>query len=179
MTGTRTCIRCGTQSALTSQFCHVCGLLLVPFAPTYISPELSGQTPSVRPVGVSLLAAAEIVIGIIGLYVLRDFAYSADWSFTNDEWFSGMVDGAFAVSYVVLACAAFVLATRLWAMQARAWLPSVILSASAICLIVVGDSQWGVTTLDVIGVIAHAGILVYLNLGEVRRLFGRRPLGAQ
>ena len=75
--------------------------------------------------------------------------------------------------------AAFVLATRLWSMQARAWLPAVILSSSAICLIVVADTQWGISALDAIGVVAHAGILVYLNLSDVRRLFGRAPLGDQ
>jgi len=127
-----------------------------------------------------MLALVELVVGLIGLYVIYGFFYWADWRFTYDGSagvFWGAVDGALAFAYIATTITAFSLVSRLWKMQSGAWLPANILSLASIGLIVVSVALWGSESLlDPIGVVAHLSVLTYLNLTHIRALFGRPPL---
>jgi hypothetical protein len=154
--------------------------------PAYVPPGQfaagAGSEPGVRPFGIAMLAIAEIVVGLVGLFVVYDYFWWLDWRFTYDGsagTFWGLVDGAFGVAYIATTVTAFSLVSRLWKMEAGAWLPANVLSLASIGLIMAAVLLWGSETLlDPIGVVAYLSMLVYLNLTHVRRLFGRAPLAA-
>jgi hypothetical protein len=105
--------------------------------------------------------------------------YWANWRFSYEDagmiW--GVVDGAFGLAYIATTITAFSLVSRLWKLEAGAWLPANFLSLASIGLIGAAVLLWGVETmLDPIGIVGHLGVLTYLNLTRVRRLFGRAPL---
>jgi hypothetical protein len=149
--------------------------------PAYVPPANGpAAAPTSRPFGIAMLVFVEIVVGLIGLYVIYDYFYWADWRFTYDGsagviW--GLVDGALGLAYIATTITAFSLVSRLWKLQASAWPVANVLSLASIGLIVVSVILWGSeSVLDPVGVIAHLSVLVYLNLTHVRGLFGRAPL---
>lgn len=140
----------------------------------YNAPNRSG-TGAVRPTGIAILAVVEIVIGLVGLLVVQDLAYWANWRYSYDDIAWGTVDAAMALTYVATSIAGFVLASRLWSMRPEAWLWAILLSSVLIGLDVFSVLIWGLTSLDIIGLTVHVAVLSYLNLKHVRGLFGRPP----
>jgi hypothetical protein len=191
------CVRCGHQPAPGAQYCPSCGLLLAPIGqavPPAVSPAYSPAAPppppyppfapgypaapqvANRPLGIAVLVCLEIGVALVGLLVVRDLLYWMDWRFTYDEAGWALVDAALAALYGVASIAGFMIASRLWYLQARAWKPANLLSIALVGAILFGGFTWGFSRLDLMGLTVHAGMLGYLNMTHVRRLFGRPPL---
>jgi hypothetical protein len=128
-----------------------------------------------RPAGIALLAIVEVVVALVGLTVVLDLWYWADWRFTYDDFSWGMLDAVLAVAYLITSTAGFILATKLWGLRAEAWQPAIYLSIALLALDVASIVIWGVTGLDVLGICVHLSVIWYLNMAHVRALFGRPP----
>jgi hypothetical protein len=128
-----------------------------------------------RPFGILVLTVFEIIVALVGFTVVLDYFYWADWRFGYEDFGWGMVDGAFGLAFLVASVAGFVVASKLWSLRPDGWSLAIMLSCSLMSLQVVSALLWEMTTLSLIGLCVHAGILVYLNLAHVRALFGRAP----
>jgi hypothetical protein len=124
-------------------------------------------------VGISLLAIVELVIGLVGLFVVYDCLYWAVYSITYEGITSSGVDVAMGLVYLATSIAAFVIATGVWSQRASVWGQAVFLSFLMIGLDIVSVLLWGLTGLDIVGLVVHASVLTYLNQNSVRRVFGR------
>jgi len=133
----------------------------------------AGSSAGARPVGISLLAIVELAIGLVGLTVVYDYLYWADYGITFDGIASSGLDVAMGLVYLATSVAAFVMASGLWAQRASVWGQAALLSFLMIGLDIVSVLLWGVTGLDIVGLVVHASVLVYLNQNSVRRVFGR------
>jgi len=128
-----------------------------------------------RPAGVAFLVIVEIVVAVIGLYVALDYAYWANWRFSYDESFWGLVDGAIALAYASASLTGFSIIRGLWSMRAWTWPVAVRVSFSLIGLGLLAVVLWGLDPFALLGIVVQLGVLSYLNLGQVRGLFGRGP----
>lgn len=188
MTDVRVCLGCGTGSPSGAQFCPACGLMLAPAGPQvggagpYGSPLPRGNAVSAsgadaaRPLGIAILTIVEVVVAVVGLYVVLDYAYWANWRFSYDEPVWGVVDGAIALAYAATSLTGFAIFSGLWSMRPWTWPVAVRLSCCLIGLEVLSVLLWGLTPIGLVGLIVQLGVLSYLNLGHVRGLFGRPPL---
>jgi hypothetical protein len=123
-----------------------------------------------------MLAIVEVVVAVIGLYVVVDYAYWANWRFSYDDAVWGVIDGALALAFGATSLIGFSIVTGIWSIRPAAWLVAIRLSFSLIGLMLLSVFLWGLTPLDLMGLIVQLGVLWYLNLGHVRGLFGRGPL---
>jgi hypothetical protein len=187
MTDSWTCRNCGGRMPAGVRFCGDCGLSTAvawPGAPVgaTLTPESGAPvwaaTSSTRPLGLTILAVAEIVIAVVDLIVARAFYIWAGLDFGADAAATGILDAAFALVYVTGAVYAFTLAPLAWSGRRSAWQMANLLSIGMLAAIGVSILLWGISGTDPAGIVAHAAFLVYLNLPATRRLFGRRPLGA-
>jgi hypothetical protein len=141
------------------------------------SSTAGGYSPTAgRPMGIGILTVVEIVTAVIGLFVVQDLAYWANWRFSYDDFGWGVLDAAIALAYLAASLAGFAIAWRLWSMRPDAWLPAVLLSSGLIGLYAFSALLWGLTIREVIGIAVHLGLISYLNLKPVRALFGRPPM---
>jgi hypothetical protein len=192
------CAGCGTRSPVAAQFCHVCGLLLAPLTPVptarpagwpaqpsaagapvvpgYGGSAVPATTMSARPIGIAVLTVVELVTGLVTLFVVYDYGYWANWQFSYDDFGRGAVDALMAVGWACVSGAAFMVAPRLWSMQARAWPLAVGLAVGMISLMAATTLIWSPSPSDFVGATVQLFVLVYLNLSHIRPLFGRRPL---
>jgi energy-converting hydrogenase Eha subunit A len=180
---------CGTGAPSEAQFCPRCGLRLaptdltaaLPAAPATPYPAGGGAVAgfgadAARPLGIVILALTEVVVAVVGLFVVLDYAYSANWRFSYDEPIWGVLDGALALAYLSASVAGFALISGLWSLRPWTWLPAVRLSCSLIGLGALSVALWGLTPINLVGLTVQVGVLSYLNFGPVRALFGRPPL---
>lgn len=137
----------------------------------------AGPVPNAaaRPTGITILAVAEVVTAVIAGLVAIDLLRWANWRFSYDDSGWALLDGAMGVAYVATSLTAFAVARGIWFVQPWAWKRACIVSLSLLGLIVVSVFVWGLTGLDILGVIGQTSILVYLSLSSVRALFGRSP----
>lgn len=147
-----------------------------PYPPAGNQAANGSPTGAARPGGISVLAVFEVIVALVGLYVARDLAYWSNWGFSYDNVREGVVDGALALAYLATSITGFVVAWRLWSMQASAWWTAVVLNTALLGLILVGIVLWGIETTDLIGIPVNLGVLWYLNQNQVRALFGRPPM---
>jgi hypothetical protein len=134
------------------------------------------QASSARPTGIALLAVTEVVVAVVCLIVVREFLAAADWRFSYDETFWGIVDGAFLLAYLGCSVQGFLVARALWTMRQWSWLRANYLSLALVGTEIVSVGLWGMGTMDLVGFIAQGCVLVYLNMTPTRALFGRGPL---
>jgi hypothetical protein len=135
-------------------------------------PQVAPQVaPPVRPTGIAILAIFEIVIGLAGLLVVLDGAYWAndDFSHANPGW--GIVELALAAAYLATSAAGFVIASRLWSLRPSAWSAAIVLSGALMSLDLLSAVIWGLTILDLIGIVVQLALISYLNRKHVRELF--------
>jgi hypothetical protein len=133
----------------------------------------SSTSAGARPVGISLLAIVELVIGLVGLFVVYDCLYWAVYSITYEGIASSGIDVAMGLVYLANSIAAFVIASGVWSQRASVWGQAVFLSFLMIGLDIVSVLLWGLTGLDIVGLVVHASVLTCLNQNSVRRVFGR------
>jgi hypothetical protein len=129
-----------------------------------------------RPLGISILAIAEVVNAVICFTVVRDYwwAFNSRASYDDMNW--AAVDLVFSLAYLAMVGGSVAVAWRMWMMRRDAWLPAVQLSATMVALTAVSSLIWGFETIGIVGIVVHAGILGYLNMAPVRALFGRGAL---
>ena len=150
-------------------------------AGSYSSPPAGGNAVTGsgamagRPLGVAFLAIVEFVVAVVGLYVALDYARWANWRFSYDDPVWGVVDGAIALAYASASLTAFSIITGLWSMRPWTWPVAVRVSFSLIGLGLLAVVLWGLTPFGLLGIVVQLGVLSYLNLGQVRGLFGRGP----
>jgi hypothetical protein len=146
------------------------------------SPSAGGNAVSgsgavaARPLGIVILTIVEVVVAVVGLYAVLEYAYWANWRFSYDEPVWGVVDGALALAYASASLTGFAIISGLWSMRPWTWPVAIRLSCSLIGLGVLAVLLWGLEPLGLLGLVVHLGVLSYLNLGHVRGLFGRGPL---
>jgi hypothetical protein len=133
---------------------------------------LTSDTGSVRPFGIAVVAIVEIVVAIVGLFVVFDLLYWSAVSGYYGESETGL-DLVMGLGYLATSIAGFVIARGLWSLRSAAW-PA----ACVLCLVLAGFDlisvvEWGVTGLDLVGLAVHLSVLAYLNTNTVRALFGR------
>jgi hypothetical protein len=129
-----------------------------------------------RPLGIVILTIVEVVVAVVGVYVVLDYAYWAGWRFSYDEPVWGVVDSAIALAYASASLTGFAIISGLWSMRPWTWPVAIRLSWSLIGLGVVAVLLWGLEPFGLLGLVVQLGVLSYLNLGHVRGLFGRAPL---
>ena len=203
MTEVSVCGLCGAVSRAGTSFCFACGGSLTPNAHAGVSPappptqlpppqfapppftqfapppgyNAAGPVPNAaaRPTGITILAIAEVLTAVIAMLVAIDLLRWANWRFSYDDSGWALLDGAMGVAYVATSLTAFAVARGIWFVQPWAWKRACIVSLSLLGLIAVSVFVWGLTGLDVFGVIGQTSILAYLSLSSVRVLFGRSP----
>jgi energy-converting hydrogenase Eha subunit A len=129
-----------------------------------------------RPRGIAILAIVEVVVALVGFYVVLDYAYWANWRFSYDEPVWGVLDGALALAYLATSLTGLAIVSGLWSMKPWTWPTAIRLSCSLLGLGLLSVFLWGVTPIDLTGLTVQLGVLSYLNLAHVRGLFGRGPL---
>ncbi len=141
------------------------------------NPAVNKPDPgTVRPFGIAVLTVVEIVTALVALYLVREFASWSNWRFYYDDFGMGLVDAAIGTAYFVLSMAGFVVASRLWSLRPSAWSYAIAISGSLMGLIAFSVVLWGVEASDVLGIVVHSAVILYLNQAHVRALFGRPPL---
>ncbi len=136
------------------------------------------KATDMRPLGILVLAIAEVVNALICLTVALDFWDGFNWRTSYDEMDWAMVDLVMTLAYLALVAGSVAVAWRLWSMRKDAWLAAIALSGGVIGVTVVSALIWGLDGLGIVGIVVHLGILAYLNMTPVRSLFGRGPLSA-
>ena len=151
----------------------------VPAAPAYHAagqPHVAGQ----RPTGIAILAILEAVGGLLCLWVaglLFDHANtvsSSGYCVYYGECNSG---GAQFVGliYLAVAVASFVAAWGLFSIRPWAWFLGCALAAASVGSAILSLLNDGNVVGLVINVGINAAVLYYLNLNDIRALFGRGP----
>jgi hypothetical protein len=133
----------------------------------------SASSAGARPVGISLLAIVELVIGLVGLFVVYDYLYWADYGITYDGIASSSLGVVMGLLYLATSIAAFVIASGVWSQRPSVWGQAALLSFVMIGLEIVSVLLWGITGLDTVGLVVHVSVLMYLNQNSVRLAFGR------
>jgi hypothetical protein len=168
------------------RFCGDCGLSTAPAWPgapagQVLTPESGAPvwaaTSPARPLGLTILTVAEIVIAVVNLAFARAFYIWAGLDFGANATGTGILDAAFTLVYFSGAVCGFTVARLVWNGRRSAWPMANLLSIGMLAAIGVAILAWGVSGTDPLGIGAHAAVLVYLNLPATRILFGRRPLG--
>ena len=139
-------------------------------------PAAVPATGQVKPFGMVVLVIAVAATSAIGLWVVLDYGYWSSWNFSYDDFGSGMLDGAFALAYLATSILGFLCVPKLWSYQASGWPMANLVAAAWLTLDFAGIVVWTMTGLSLIGLVAIAGVLVYLNMNHVRAIFGRPPL---
>jgi hypothetical protein len=190
--GTQTCPACGQPLAPSGQILAAPGQPPVPYPPVPYPPVpyppagWSGlpvmpqyaQPGIALPLGVIFLALAEIGIGVVGFVIAMNLWTWIGYRFDEGQAAWGMIDLGLALAYVATSVYAFSLARGLWLRQAWAWKQACLLSIVLLGMILSSVFMWGLTSLDIIGMVVHMSVLTILNIGSVRRAFGRQPLTA-
>ena len=132
-----------------------------------------------RPTGIAILAILEVVGGVLCLLVAKAlFDYADAVNRVNDYYgTAGDAGGAqFAgVAYLAASVASFVAAWGLWSIRPWAWLLGCALAAISVASAVLSLANHGDAVWVVINIGVNAGALYYLNINEIRALFGRPP----
>jgi hypothetical protein len=129
-----------------------------------------------KPFGILAVSVFVAITSLVGLYVALDYAYWSNWNFSYDDFGRGMLDGAFALAYVITSVYGFTTTPKLWAVNSWCWPTANMLAAAWFGLNLLGIVLWGMTPLSMVGLVAISAILVYLNLTPTRAMFGRGPL---
>ncbi len=137
------------------------------------------KIPRIRPVGVSVIAVLEVLLGIsdiIGsLFVLFAFSF-ANVKIVTDlgTAFEGaLLPEIFGIVLIAAGIASFVLAYGMWTGRGWAWLASVMFAVLSAALYAFG-LVFG-TVLDLIPVVFYLALLAYLFTGGVRNFFRHTP----
>jgi hypothetical protein len=129
-----------------------------------------------KPLGVVFLTLFEVGSAVVGLVLVLTYMSWAGYRFAWDDPLWGVVDGAIACAYLGISLSLFGIVRGLWRMQPWTWLPAVRLTSGLLGLTVLAVVLWGLDLGDLIGAAVFGGVLTYLNLTHVRRIFGRPPL---
>jgi hypothetical protein len=200
LTEVSVCRLCGAVSRAGTSFCFACGGSLTPNAPAGVSPvppslqlpppqfapppfaqfapppgyNAAGPVPNAaaRPTGITILAVAEVVTAVIAMLVAIDLLRWAYTDFYYDDFKWVVIDGGLGLVYGATSLTAFSVARGIWFVQPWAWKKACIVSWSLLGIIVASVFAWGMTGLDVFGVIGQTSILACLSLSSVRVLFG-------
>lgn len=129
-----------------------------------------------KPLGILLLAVFVAGTSVVGLLILWDYAYWANWRFSNDDFFWGAVDAVFGLGYLITSIYGFTITSKLWSLQPYAWSTANLLCGGWLALDLLGFVLFGATALSLVGFFVIVGMLAYLNSTPVRALFGREPL---
>jgi hypothetical protein len=138
-------------------------------------PAPPSATATALPFGIVALVLAEIVICVVGIWVALDLYRWVAYGMFYEDTGEVPMDLFLAVVYSATSAAGFVVARGLWRLMPSAWMQACLLSIVLMGFDLISVLAWGLTTLDIIGFVAHLGVLAYLNLNSVRGLFGRPP----
>ncbi len=151
-----------------------------PAGAAYVPPGAPGYlATATRPLGILLLAIAEAITALVCLSVVLDYWSSFNYRATYDEMDWEAVDLVMAIAYLALVGGSVAVAWRLWSMRRDAWPAAMQLSAGVVAATVVSGLLWGFDVLGWVGIVAHLGIIGYLNTTPVRALFDRGHLAAR
>jgi hypothetical protein len=178
MAGMVTCLRCGAQSIAGTPVCATCGVPLAPIGvaagaalpgPASMAPA---QAAAIRPTGITALAVVECAIAVVGLFIARDLLYWIDWRFSYDETGGALIDMALFVAYIGTSFIGFTVVKGMWLLQPWVWRRAVTLTLVQIGLIVFSVLLWGMTSLDIVGLVVNAAVLGFLVVSPSRVLLG-------
>ena len=130
-----------------------------------------------KPFGMLMLAVFVAGTAAVGLWTAWDYGYWANWSLSDDEFLWALVDGGFALCYLITSVYGFAVTPRLWRLQPAAWPTANLLAGGWLLLDLIGIALFGLQGLSVVGLVVIGGTWAYLNLTSTRALFGRKPLG--
>ena len=140
-------------------------------APPIAPPVAPQVTSPIRPTGITLLAIFEIVVGLVGLLIVLEAAYWANYDFSNSNPGWGVIELALGTAYLVTSTTGFLVASRLWSLRPSAWSAAIVLCGALMSLDLLSAAIWGLTAADLIGVVAQLTLIWYLNREGVRELF--------
>jgi len=126
---------------------------------------LSVSDQKVRPTGVTILAALEIISGISAIGAGALFGSMSDMMSDMMEIEFGAYAGAISGGMIVLGIASFVMAWGL--LKGKSWAWTITLILTIISLIS------GLVSINVIGIIINGIILYYLYRPHVKAYFGK------
>ncbi len=132
--------------------------------------------PARRSTGVTILAIGVVIVGLSALMVAREYLSWMVWRFDYDDAIWGIVDMTLALAYLGLAVNVFVAATRIWSVESEAWRQALLACLALVGLDLLSVVVWGLTTSDVIGLVAYGVVIGWLNLTSIRAAFGRSPV---
>jgi hypothetical protein len=140
-------------------------------APQVAPPAAPPVAARVRPTGITLLAIFEIVVGLVGLLIVLEAAYWANYDFSNSNPGWGVIELALGTAYLLTSTAGFVVASRLWSLRPSAWSAAIVLCGALMSLDLLSAAIWGLTAADLFGVVVQLTLIWYLNREHVRELF--------
>ena len=133
-------------------------------------------TGTSKPIGIILLAIVEAGIAVVDLFVALSLLYWTVYRLAYDEIGYGALDLVLAVAYIATSAVTIGLIVGIWRMRPWAWLAAHLLAIVLIGMIAFSVFWWGISLLDIIGVVVNVFVLISLNVNPIRRNFGQRPL---